>query len=344
MDLKYSFIFYISAAVALVFVIFSFVRLRRKKKYKGGTKAFEASYISEIPYFRRKLRMYKFLKFILTAMIIVSLLLAGFLAAMPVKTEVNEIRNMNRDIILCMDISTTVDHLNFELVDKLKEMVEDLNGERFGIVIFNTSPLYLVPLTTDYEMVLEELDLIQEALELRYDYYEGRASYSDRLVELDHYISDGTLVGNAQRGSSIIGDGLAAAALDFTNVEEDPDRSRIIIFSTDNDLQGEEIITLPEAGQLCVDRGITVYGIGTEQMYTSDKRMMRDAVEMTGGEFYYGEDSRVVGRIVDKIRDHVATLDTVEYEVSEKCTPEIPFIFLVISIACMILLEWLCKV
>jgi len=344
MELKYTVALYACAAIALAFIIVSFVRFRRRKKFKGGTKAAEADYIKEIPYFRRKMRIYKVLKFILTTVIIANLLISGFLMAMPYKTEVNEIKNMNRDIILCMDISTTVDHLNFELVGKLKEVVENLNGERFGIVIFNTSPLYLCPLTTDYEQVINELDIIEEALDLRYDYYNGSGSYSNRLVELDEYISAGTLVGNEERGSSIIGDGLAAAALDFTNIEEDPDRSRIIIFSTDNDLQGDEIITLPEAGQLCVDRGITVYGIGTEQMYPSDKAMMRDAVEMTGGEFYYGEDSRVVSNIIDNIQEHVASLDTIEYEISETVTPEIPFIILLISMACMILLQWLCKV
>ena len=344
MELKYSIALYACAGVALAFLLFSFIRFRRKRKFKGGTKAAEASYISEIPHFKRRLIAYKILKFILTVSIIVNLLLSGFLMAVPYKTQVNEVKHMNRDIILCMDISTTVDHLNFELVDKLKEMVENLNGERFGIVIFNTSPLYLCPLTTDYEQILEELDIIQEALELRYDYYNGMGSYSQRLVELDEYISAGTLIGNQERGSSIIGDGLAAAALDFTNIEEDPDRSRIIIFSTDNDLQGTEIITLPEAGQLCVDRGITVYGIGTEEMYASDKRMMRDTVEMTGGEFYYGENSRVVSDIVDNILEHVASLDTVEYEISETVTPEIPFILLIASMAFMILMQWLCKV
>lgn len=344
MELKYPVALLICAGIAIAYLIFSFIRLRRKRKFKGGTKAAEASYVNEIPHFKRRLAAYKVLKFILTVSIIVNLLLSGFLMAMPYKTQVNEVKHMNRDIILCMDISTTVDHLNFELVGKLKEVVEDLNGERFGIVIFNTSPLYLCPLTTDYEQVIEELDIIEEALELRYGYYNGMNGYSSRLIELDEYISAGTLIGNAERGSSIIGDGLAAAALDFPNIEEDPDRSRIILFSTDNDLQGDEIITLPEAGQMCVDRGITVYGIGTQEMYSSDRRMMRETVEMTGGEFYYGEDSRVVSNIIDQIQEHMASLDTVEYEISETVTPEIPFILLLASMACMILLQWLCKV
>jgi len=344
MELKYVIALYVCAGIAAAFLIFSFIRFRRKRKFRGGTKAAEPEYVRSIPYFRRKMRAYKFLKFILSISIIANILISGYLMAVPYKTEVTEVQTMNRDIILCMDISTTVDHLNFELVGKLKEVVENLNGERFGIVIFNTSPLYLVPLTTDYEQVLNELDIIEEALELRYDYYEGYGGYSNRLIELDRYISDGTLIGNADRGSSIIGDGLAAAALDFNNIEEDPGRSRIIIFSTDNDLQGDEIITLPEAAQLCVDRGITVYGIGTEQMYPSDKRMMKNAVELTGGQFYYGEDSRVVSNIIDNIQEHVATMDTVQYEISENITPEIPFMILLISMAFMILLEWLCKV
>ncbi|MBP5180667.1 MAG: hypothetical protein J6127_05205 [Clostridiales bacterium] len=344
MELKYEIALYVCLGIAMIMVVFSFVRFRRRKKYKKGTKAFEADYLKEIPYFRRKMVLYKFLKVLLTMIIIASIAISGFLMARPYKTEVDEIRNMNRDIILCMDISTSVDNLNAVLLDKLEDVVRELDGERFGIVIFNTSPLYLVPLTTDYDMVLSELDLIKEALELRSDYYAGRTGYSQRLIELDAYISDGTLVGNIQRGSSIIGDGLAAACLDFPNIEEDPDRSRIIIFTTDNDLQGNEIVTLPEAGQMCADRGITVYGIGTEVMYDQDRAMMKSAVESTGGEFYYGENPRVVSSIVSSILEHVASLDTIEHEVRETDMPEIPFIALLISVACMILLQWLCKV
>ena len=344
MELKNPIALYICAGVAAVFLIVMFITFKMKRKYKGGKKTYLPDYLKNDSMFKTRLVWHVILKYVLIVLIITSILLSGFLMAVPYKTQVNEIKHMNRDIILCMDISTTVDHLNFELVGKLKEMVENLNGERFGIVIFNTTPLYLCPLTTDYEQVLKELDIIEEALDLRYDYYNGSGSYSSRLVELDEYISAGTLIGNQERGSSIIGDGLAAAALDFTGIEEDPDRSRIIIFSTDNDLQGDEIITLPQAGQLCVDRGITVYGIGTEQMYPSDRTMMKNAVEMTGGEFYYGESSRVVDDIVEKIQEHMATLDTVEYEISETVTPEIPFIILLISMAAMILLQWLCKV
>ena len=87
MELKYSIALYACAGVALAFLIFSFIRFRRKRKFKGGTKAAEASYISEIPHFKRRLIAYKILKFILTVSIIVNLLLSGFLMAITMSLE-----------------------------------------------------------------------------------------------------------------------------------------------------------------------------------------------------------------------------------------------------------------
>ena len=137
MELKYAFALYACAAVAVVYLLFSFVTFRRKKKFKGGTKAVEADYIKEIPYYKQRMAMYKTLRFLLTTMTIVSLLCAGFLMARPYETQIKEVQNSNRDIMLCMDVSTSVDELNANLVEKLQETVSQLQGERFGIVIFN---------------------------------------------------------------------------------------------------------------------------------------------------------------------------------------------------------------
>ena len=104
MELKYEIALYVCLGIAMIMVVFSFVRFRRRKKYKKGTKAFEADYLKEIPYFRRKMVLYKFLKVLLTMIIIASIAISGFLMARPYNTEVDEIRNMNRVIILCMDI------------------------------------------------------------------------------------------------------------------------------------------------------------------------------------------------------------------------------------------------
>ncbi len=344
MELKYEIALYICGAVAVIYIVLAFINFRRKKKYKGGSKVVVPDYLKNMPYYKFKVRSYKVLRFLLSLTIISNILLSGFLMARPYKTETTTIEHYNRDIILCLDISTTVDELNAVLIDKLKDVVKDLDGQKFGIVIFNTTPVLVCPLTTDYDYVLEVLDKIELALEMRTDYYAGKNVDWDEYVELDAFISNGTLIGNEDRGSSIIGDGLAAASMDFGDIEADPDRTRIIIFSTDNDLAGDEIITLPEAGEMCKEKGIIVYGIGTEYMYTADRNEMQAAVECTGGEFFYGESKTAVRDIVSEIEDQVESLDDVEYEITETDQPEIPFLLLLLSISAMMLLAFITKV
>ncbi len=344
MELKYEIALYICGAVAVVYIVLTFISLHRKRKYKGGAKVVVPDYLKQLPYYKFKVHSYRVMKFLLSLSIISSILLSGFLMARPYKTETTTIENYNRDIIICMDISTTVDELNAVLVDKLIDVVEDLEGQKVGIVIFNTSPVLICPLTTDYDYVIDTLETIQKALEMRTEYYTSLSVDWDEYIELDDYISKGTLVGNEMRGSSIIGDGLAAAAMSFSNLEEDPDRTRIIIFSTDNDLAGDELITLPDAGKMCEENNIIVYGIGTEYMYSGDLNEMKKTVEDTGGEFFYGESNTAVRDIVYAIEDQVETLDDATYEITEVDQPEIPFYLLLTSIAAMILLAFVTKV
>ena len=327
-----------------MFVILAFITIKMKRKYKGGKKAYLPDYLKNQSMYKSRLVWYNILKYVLIILIITSLLISGFLMARPYKTESKQLANYNRDIILCMDISTTCDELNAVLIDKLEDVVRELNGERFGIVIFNTSPVLLCPLTDDYEYILDVLEKVKEGLELRIDYSNGKIIFSDRLYEAEAFITNGTLVDNAERGSSIIGDGLAAACLDFYDFEDNPDRTRVIILSTDNELYGEEIITLPEAGQMCEDRDIIVFGVGTEVMATADRQMMKDVVEGTGGTFYYGEDDGIVENIVADIRAQIATLDETRYEIIENELPETPFRWLLFSLSLMLLLAFILKV
>lgn len=344
MELKYPLALYICAGVAALFVIAAFITIRVKRKYKGGKKAFLPEYLRKLSSYKSRIVWYTILKYVLIVLIITSILLAGFLMSRPYKTESKELANYNRDILLCMDISTTCDNLNAVLIDKLEDMVRELNGEKFGIVIFNTSPVLLVPLTNDYNYVIEILEKIKEALEMRIDYYNGKIIYSDKLYELDAFISNGTLIDCETRGSSLIGDGLAAASLDFYDIEENPERTRCIIFSTDNDLYGEPYVTLPEAGDMCSARNIIVYGIGTENMRDADRKEMKSTVESTGGTFFYGEDRKVVEGIVAEIRSQLATLDETQYEIVETELPETPFKLLLFSLSMMLLLAFILKV
>lgn len=181
--------------------------------------------------------------------------------ARPYKKVVVQKESYNRDIILCLDISTSVDDLNLELVKNLKEMVNHLKGERFEIVIFNSFAVLLSPLTGDYEYIIDVLDQLESCLE---GHNLGNSKLSDNWLYQSSYLMDGTLVGNEERGSSLIGDGLASTVYNFPNLEEK--RSRSIIFSTDNDLEGTPLVTLSQAAEICKENNVTVYGIGTANM------------------------------------------------------------------------------
>lgn len=234
-----------------------------------------------------------------------------------------------------------MDYLNENLLDKLKKTVDELQGERFGIVIFNTSPVLLTPLTDDYEYVKDQLDLIAQCLKSRNEVnLDDAFSSGYDWIYYQAYISSGTLIGNEQRGSSLIGDGLAAAAIDFSDA--DKERTKVVIFSTDNDIQGTPVATLDEATDICVSNNVTVYGVGTKEMTPENKESMKNAVEKTGGKFYLEEESGSFGEIVssiEKLSKNLVKVRMVDVE-----TPELlyPFVLMLVLFAGMLGLgRWL---
>ena len=335
-EFKSIYALYICGAGVLVLIFLSFLRFRKTEKFSKGRKAVMPEYIRKDPYYRKRLVAYQILKIMTGLVCIAGMAAAAVLIARPYTVQVESEEQYSRDIFLCMDISTSVDELNKNLVGELKEVVRELSGERFGIVIFNTSPVVLCPLTSDYEYVISVLDKVEEALEMRTEGYSGDDYES--IIMLDDYISSGTLVGNMERGSSLIGDGLAATAYDFTDLEEDAERVRMIIFSTDNDIQGTPIVTLQEAADICKENNIIVYGIGTDFMYTQFREEMKDAVLSTGGKFYIEEESGSIKQIIRDIDSEARSLIKTEQYVTETEHPEKPFLCLLVSVIAMFVL------
>lgn len=294
MDVRYQIVIYILIAAVAGLVIFLFLHHKKRIEYDGGRKLAATEYLNKIPYYQTKLRQYKLLSAAAMGCGLVAFVCAGILVSRPYIEQIHTEQQYSRDIILCIDISTSVDNLNMNLCSELKETVEQLKGDRFGIVIFNTTSVVLCPLTDDYEYVLNELDHIESALKTRLKDDFTYDDYEDLI-----YLQSGTLIGSDDRGSSLIADGLAAAAFDFTNEEEE--RSRFIIFSTDNEPYGESYVTLQEAADICTEKGIIVYGIGTKEMTDYDMEEMKTAVESTGGLFFLEEESGSINGIVNRI-------------------------------------------
>lgn len=333
MELKNQYMIIIGVVVLVVLLFGSFLK---KKSYAGGKKISSMYGVENTEYFKRKMRMYRVLRAVATGSFIATIAISFLLLARPYTALKENEEQYKRDIILCMDVSSSVNELNTSLVQELKDTVKQLKGERFGIVIFNTSGVMLCPLTDDYEYVLTVLDNIHSSLTV-----DSSADEMEWVYNM-HYMMDGTDVGGEERGSSLIGDGLATAACDFTDISED--RTRIIILSTDNELDGTPIFWLDEAADLCLKKKITVYGIGTNLMADTDMASMKSAVEKTGGKFYLEEKSGTVGSIVDRISKEAKSLVKGRIIVKEIPWIQVPIILLCISFALQILSVKLLKI
>ncbi len=333
MELKYPF-----AIIIIIITTICYFRLSKKKPntYKKGTKIANTKYVKESEYYKKKIKEYNIIKYLILSLFSIGAICSTILITRLIKVETVNLNEYNRDIFLCMDVSRSVFELNLELVDNLKETVNKLHGERFGILIFNTTSIVVSPLTDDYDYVINILDMIKKSIEsnnsTNYDSY-----LDDDYFYVKDYIFSGTLEGNETRGSSLIGDGLASCVYSFSNY--DADRTRIIIFTTDNDLMGTPIVTLETAAKISKSKDVKVFGIGTKTMMDKQEREeFKNAVEYTGGKYYEHSNSTVQSIVKDIESTSKSLLDN-KFETKKTDIPEVPFIILILSILGIIIVS-----
>ena len=320
--MRYPILLILIPIVILIVIIFN---KKDKIKFEKGSKIANTNYIKNTEYFKKKIQQYNFFKMLSFISFIVLVIFSTLLICRPMKVKTENINQYNRDIFLCMDVSASVDELNIELVQSLEETVKKLNGERFGISIFNTSSVVLVPLTDDYNYVLDTLSKIKESIKMN---SENKYSFDLDTLDVKKYISSGTLEGSKERGSSLIGDGLASCAYSFT--ETNTKRTKLIIFSTDNELAGTPLVSLNGAAKISKQKDIKVYGIGTKKMKSKDEEEFRKSVQLTGGKFYLHSND-TVNDIVSDIESTSKSLLKSKTETKRYDIPEVPFILLLIS-------------
>lgn len=336
MELKYQFLIYFGMMIVILLAVAYFVTKRKKRDYKDGQKLALLTLLEEDPYYQRKKWIYRIVSTLLFVALLVGILAGFVLLARPYKTTTITEQKYSRDIILCIDISSSVDYLNKNIINELIHTVEEMKTERFGIVIFNTSPVLVSPLTDDYEYTIEQLQKIEKALAMRLRSVKPFFKMKDDYLYYSEFISGGTLVGHEERGSSLIGDGLASSVFYFSKNKEE--RTKVVIFTTDNDLQGEPLVTLPQAASLCEKNDIVVYGVGTKEMYTDHMQEMKKAVESTGGSFYLEEESGSFEKIIEDIEKKSKSLVEGKQYVFDTEYPKMPFICLLCSYFVMLIL------
>ncbi len=357
MELMYKEIVIVGAIALLAsLLIIYLVHKKKKESFEGGVKAANTARIRSSKLYRSLSIRYRVLSVVFIAGMVIGTAAALFLAARPYKTDDVVSGVKKRDIILCLDVSYSLYDLNAEIVDYYKGVVAGLDGDRFGINIFNTSSVTYVPLTDDYDYILERLDELDAYFAMQKEYFEEYytvydsftmmpddkyARYAELQDKLD-YFEAGTLYENWYRGSSLIGEGLGTALYSFPYLGNS-DRTRVIIMSTDNENNAfvREVLNLREAADFCKKNKVTVFGIfpSEEKFYLPDEydyssclSGFKDAVEATGGKFYIRTRSQTVEEIVKDIQKQEAMLVKVVMTRQTIDLPGIPFIIMLVSL------------
>ncbi|WP_337748979.1 VWA domain-containing protein [Microbacterium sp. B19(2022)] len=281
------------AAVAVVMVAVTvglILGLRRSGGGRGGDTArvARAERLRALPTFRRALARRALALSGILALGAVTAIVAGVVAARPMSAQTIQPVNTSRDIMLCLDVSGSMSEVDVEVLTVFEELLDDFEGERIGLTIFNSSPVQIFPLTDDYDFIREHLESMTRSFD-----------YVDQIPE--HWV--GTLNGD---GASLIGDGLAACTMGFDRPGDD--RSRSVIFATDNEVNGASIVTLDEAAAYAASKEVRVFALNPVQGKDADvSAELTAAAEATGGAAFGLRDTTTVSDIVEQVQEQEAT-------------------------------------
>ena len=252
---------------------------------------------------------------------VITVIAAGVVAARPMSSQTIQPVNTSRDIMLCLDVSGSMTEVDVEVLSVFEELLEGFEGERIGLTIFNSSPVQIFPLTDDYDFIRGHLETMMQSFD-----------YVDEIPE--HWV--GTLNGN---GASLIGDGLAACTMGFDR--PDDQRSRSVIFATDNEINGASIVTLEEAAAFAASKDVRVFALNPVQGKDADvSAELTAAAEATGGAAFGLRDTTTVADIVEQVQEQDATELRGEAQIVWTDTPDLWIVVLMAGLLAFIVVLW----
>src|SRR6476620_4015107 len=134
LDLKWPGVLGLGALLA-----YAVYRLMSRRQARASAAVANSSALTELPEFRRALRRHRIRMAVLasSALLLGGAALAG--AARPLHTPIDKPQTSSRDIMLCLDISGSMAAYDATLVSTFRSLVSSFEGERIGLVIFNSS-------------------------------------------------------------------------------------------------------------------------------------------------------------------------------------------------------------
>lgn len=336
--MRYSWLFALPLVIVIAIAVATFLRFRkrqlRKPKHDNPSLIAHSKIIRELPEYKTAKKHYNMLLCLAAILFAVSMSSITVVTSRPVAIEETHSDQKNRDIMLCLDVSGSMSNNMNELLEYYQKLVERMQGERFGVTVFDGVYATLSPLSDDYVAVSDVLE------DLRTNFIEYRSALWGAVV-------------NKQHSSSEIGPGLVGCVEAFDRLGE-AERSRSIILATDNHANKAQEVSIKQAAAYARSYDITVYGLNTSetesgtdsasQIETPAGKEFREAVLMTGGSYYLFAGTKYSAEeIAKQISEQEAAIFEGAGQVVRRDVPQIPAIIAVISLALFIFVIWRLK-
>ena len=131
----------------------------------------------------------------------------------------------------------------------------------------------------------------------------------------------------------------------FPDLKTNKERTRIIIFATDNDVAGTETVTLEEACDICKKYDIKLYAYCPSveiNSYTTNEKIAsyKRAVEKNAeGKFYTGDLDKMTTSIINEIKETKTSLLKTSKKTQVTDHPESIFISITILFLVLVIIE-----
>ena len=304
--MKYSWFFFIPPVVLIAIAIAAWCRYRKHSHDRDLRRVAVIAHtraVKHLPAYRRAARRYRLLLACAALSFLVSVGSLTAAAARPTLRQEHDTTSENRDIVLCLDVSGSMDAYQKGLLGDFKKIVNSLHKQRIAVTIFDGKPANLIPLTDDYDALMETIGDISKAFST-YELYSPIA----------------TTVGTS---SSAIGDGVMGC-INSLDLSEENLRAKSIIIATDN-YYGPQSIDIGQAARYASRYGITFYGIYIGGSFSSSqKNEFINAVKITGGSFFsladYYDLTYTQSGPVAKAKDSNKTYETIVRQIMDQET------------------------
>ncbi len=278
------------AVLIVAYVLYRYWRsVKHHIESKGSdTPVAHSSRLTNLPEYINAFRQYRLLLRWAAGLIAVALLSAIIITARPALIAIVNPVQKNRDIMLCLDASGSVLKADAALINRFSALTDNFKDQRFGLTLFNSSAVTVIPLNDNYQLISQQLKNAGQAFQ---------AQKGDLFTNM----TNGTLAG-FETGTSLTSDGLATC---IQRMGANPQqRSQSIVLASDNEVNGSPVVGMTQAIAMAKQRGIHVFVIdpGTsDPKKAGDHSQLKLVAEQTEGAYFNMNDGNAINDLIDSI-------------------------------------------